>query len=274
MATTGSLLASRYQLPKIATLEVEPLSSWQPSASMILTCFLMLVAGLAMAAQRGLLARLYGATYTDLAAAGTAKAERQRLAFVYHHVAAVLFVALIIGSWALWQRLSLGLAATDLTSQMPWGAWVAFYIYFVGLSAGAFLLSSLVYVFGMMQFERIGRMALLSAIVSDRLRTIREQLGATYGVRVSYSGVGPGALHVSAGLDPARAAEAARAVMAALALREAYARRGVATGEPRAAAPRGRRAAARRRAPARRCSRFRSARRVHRGRASRRDAHG
>lgn len=79
---------------------------------------------------------------------------------------AVLFVALIVGSWALWQRLSLGLAATDLTSQMPWGAWVAFYIYFVGLSAGAFLLSSLVYVFGMMQFERIGRMALLSAIVS------------------------------------------------------------------------------------------------------------
>lgn len=77
-----------------------------------------------------------------------------------------LFLLLIPGSWALWQRVSVGLAATDLTSQMPWGAWVAFYIYFVGLSAGAFLLSSLVYVFGMMQFERIGRMALLSAIVS------------------------------------------------------------------------------------------------------------
>lgn len=79
---------------------------------------------------------------------------------------AVLLVAMIIGSWAVWQRLTVGLAATDLTSQMPWGAWVAFYIYFVGLSAGAFLLSSLVYVFGMQQFERIGRMALLSAIVS------------------------------------------------------------------------------------------------------------
>lgn len=77
-----------------------------------------------------------------------------------------LFIALIFGSWAFWQRVNLGLAATDLTSQMPWGAWVAFYIYFVGLSAGAFLLSSLVYVFGMTQFERIGRMALLSAIVS------------------------------------------------------------------------------------------------------------
>lgn len=77
-----------------------------------------------------------------------------------------LFLAIIVGSWAVWERVTIGLAATDLTSQMPWGAWVAFYIYFVGLSAGAFLLSSLVYVFGMHQFERIGRMALLSAIVS------------------------------------------------------------------------------------------------------------
>ena len=78
---------------------------------------------------------------------------------------AFLFIAVILGSWAFWQRIDLGLAATDLTSQMPWGAWIALYIFFVGLSAGAFLLSSLVYVFGMQQFERIGRMALLSAIV-------------------------------------------------------------------------------------------------------------
>lgn len=78
----------------------------------------------------------------------------------------VLILALLVGSWGVWQRLVHGLAMTDLTSQMPWGAWVAFYIFFVGLSAGAFLLSSLVYVFGMYQFERIGRAALLSAVVS------------------------------------------------------------------------------------------------------------
>lgn len=79
---------------------------------------------------------------------------------------ALLVVVLAVGSWALYQRVFNGLAVTDLTSQMPWGAWVAFYIYFVGLSAGAFLLSSLVYVFGMYQFEAIGRAALLSAVVS------------------------------------------------------------------------------------------------------------
>lgn len=79
---------------------------------------------------------------------------------------AALGAILLLSAWPVWLRLSRGLEVTDMTSQMPWGAWVAFYIFFVGLSAGAFLLSSLVYVFGMHQFERIGRAALLSAIVS------------------------------------------------------------------------------------------------------------
>ncbi|OKL54381.1 hypothetical protein BSZ39_04285 [Bowdeniella nasicola] len=77
-----------------------------------------------------------------------------------------LGICLLAGAYPMYQRLTQGLHMTDLTSHMPWGAWVAFYIYFVGLSAGAFLLSSLVYVFGMYQFERIGRAALTSAIVS------------------------------------------------------------------------------------------------------------
>ena len=79
---------------------------------------------------------------------------------------AVLGVLMLAGAIAVYFRLTRGLAITDLSSTTPWGAWVAFYIFFVGLSAGAFLLSSLVYVFGMYQFERIGRAALLSAILS------------------------------------------------------------------------------------------------------------
>lgn len=78
----------------------------------------------------------------------------------------VLGVVVLAGLWAFAQRLAGGLRVTHLTSVTPWGAWVAFYIYFVGLSAGAFLLSSLVYVFGLERFERIGRAALLMAIVS------------------------------------------------------------------------------------------------------------
>lgn len=78
------------------------------------------------------------------------------------------FLGLLIlaGGIAFFLRMTQGLAVTNLSSTTPWGAWVAFYIFFVGLSAGAFLLSSLVYVFGMYQFERIGRAALLSAIIS------------------------------------------------------------------------------------------------------------
>ncbi|NMM22192.1 MAG: polysulfide reductase NrfD [Phycicoccus sp.] len=79
---------------------------------------------------------------------------------------AVLCLLMLAGGIAFYFRMTEGLAVTNLTSTTPWGAWVAFYIFFVGLSAGAFLLSSLVYVFGMYQFERIGRAALLSAIVS------------------------------------------------------------------------------------------------------------
>lgn len=58
-----------------------------------------------------------------------------------------------------------GMSSTNLSNQVPWGGWVAFYIYFIGLSAGSFLLSTLIYGFGMDKFEKIGRSALLSAIV-------------------------------------------------------------------------------------------------------------
>lgn len=79
----------------------------------------------------------------------------------------LLLVALMMaGGVAILHRTVNGLAATNLTSTTPWGAWIALYIYFVGLSAGAFLLSSLIYVFGMTRFERVGRMALLTALVA------------------------------------------------------------------------------------------------------------
>jgi len=61
-------------------------------------------------------------------------------------------------------RLAVGIKITALTGYVTWGMWVAFYIYFIGLSAGSFLLSTLVYVFGMHQYEKIGRLALVSAI--------------------------------------------------------------------------------------------------------------
>src|SRR5690625_4803003 len=57
------------------------------------------------------------------------------------------------------------LPISNLSSFTPWVAWIAFYIFFVGLSAGSFLLSTMIFVFGMEQYERVGKMALFTAIV-------------------------------------------------------------------------------------------------------------
>lgn len=79
---------------------------------------------------------------------------------------ASLIMMMIMGAVAVFYRITEGLASTHLTSLMPWGAWVAFYIFFVGLSAGSFLLSTLIVVFGMDRFEVVGRAALFTAIIS------------------------------------------------------------------------------------------------------------
>lgn len=76
-----------------------------------------------------------------------------------------LFIAFAAGGYFIIERFFTGLAATNLSSITPWGAWIAFYIFFVGLSAGSFLLSTLIYVFGMEEYERIGKAALFTAIV-------------------------------------------------------------------------------------------------------------
>jgi len=72
----------------------------------------------------------------------------------------------VIGIASLVYRLVEGMKITAMTSSVPWGMWVAFYIYFIGLSAGSFLFSTLIYVFGQKDIEKAGRLALVSAIVA------------------------------------------------------------------------------------------------------------
>lgn len=76
---------------------------------------------------------------------------------------AVLFAAGLVG-W--YDRLANGHLNANYGSVVTWGLWVAAYIYFIGLSAGSFLISSLVYVFNMKRFERIGRLAVFTAVVT------------------------------------------------------------------------------------------------------------
>lgn len=78
----------------------------------------------------------------------------------------IALVGFVVGSIGLWDRLTTGHANAAYGSYVPWGLWVAEYIYFIGLSAGAFLLSTLVYVFNIRRLEKIGKLALLTALIT------------------------------------------------------------------------------------------------------------
>jgi molybdopterin-containing oxidoreductase family membrane subunit len=71
-----------------------------------------------------------------------------------------------LAAHGIYQRMFHGHHAAAYGSYVVWGLWVSAYIYYIGLSAGSFLLSSLIYVFGFKQLQRIGKLSLFVAIVS------------------------------------------------------------------------------------------------------------
>jgi len=77
-----------------------------------------------------------------------------------------LIVLLSLGLIGLYERLNYGHRLAGYGSYAAWGLWVASYIYFIGLSAGAFLLSSLIYVFNVKKVEKIGKLSLYTALVT------------------------------------------------------------------------------------------------------------
>lgn len=88
-------------------------------------------------------------------------AAKQPLASAWVRLFLVALTA--VGIPALIYRLYAGLNVTALGSVVPWGVWVAFYIYFIGLSAGSFLLSTLIFVFKNEKLEPVGRLAVVQA---------------------------------------------------------------------------------------------------------------
>ncbi len=77
---------------------------------------------------------------------------------------AIAFFA--IGLVGIYDRLVNGHIHANYGSYIPWGLWVAAYIYMIGLSAGAFVMSSLVYVFKVEKFKKIGKLSLLVALAT------------------------------------------------------------------------------------------------------------
>lgn len=78
----------------------------------------------------------------------------------------VWIVLLAFGIWGVIMRFTHGHEMANYGSYVPWGLWVSSYIYFIGLSAGAFLLSCLIYVLGIKKLKPIGRLALFAAAIT------------------------------------------------------------------------------------------------------------
>lgn len=82
---------------------------------------------------------------------------------------AILIVIGLLFLWGIWgviQRFTQGHALANYGSYVPWGLWVSGYIYFVGLSAGAFYLSSMVYLFKIEKLRPIARPALFISVIT------------------------------------------------------------------------------------------------------------
>lgn len=75
-------------------------------------------------------------------------------------------IGFIIGLVAVGYRLIEGEKYVQYNNLVPWGLWVAVYIYFIGLSAGSFLFSTIVYVFNVKRFASIGKLALFTALAT------------------------------------------------------------------------------------------------------------
>lgn len=75
-------------------------------------------------------------------------------------------LGLIIGSWGMGSRLIFGHASVSYGSYVPWGLWVVFYLLFVGLTAGAFLITIMTYMFRVERLKTVGRLSAFTVVVA------------------------------------------------------------------------------------------------------------
>lgn len=77
----------------------------------------------------------------------------------------VAIAGLVAGSYGMFDRLVHGLNPVAFGSYVPWGLWVAFYLFFLGLSAGAFLVTILTYLLNIKPFKGIGPLSAFMVLV-------------------------------------------------------------------------------------------------------------
>jgi molybdopterin-containing oxidoreductase family membrane subunit len=72
----------------------------------------------------------------------------------------------IFGTPGIIDRFTYGHQHTAYGSYIPWGLWISSYIWLIGLSAGALMISVMTYVFGIEEVKKVGKMAFLVAIAT------------------------------------------------------------------------------------------------------------
>lgn len=75
-------------------------------------------------------------------------------------------LALLFGLWGFYDRFVNGHENAAYGSFVVWGLWVAMYLFFVGIAAGAFMLATLDYLFEIPLFKGTGKVALWGAFIT------------------------------------------------------------------------------------------------------------
>lgn len=75
-------------------------------------------------------------------------------------------IGLIVGMIGVADRFMNGHLHAGYGSYVPWGLWVVFYLFFVGLTAGAFLITIMTYVLGIKKLQSVGPLSAFTVLVA------------------------------------------------------------------------------------------------------------
>lgn len=105
--------------------------------------------------------------------------EKLRLSPGFIAWLAFISLCLLIGLAAAFEVFTKGLVLTNLTDKIPWGLWITIDLSAIGLGAGAFTLSAIVYLFGIKRFKPIIRLAVFVGFIgySSALLTLVADIG-------------------------------------------------------------------------------------------------
>jgi Ni/Fe-hydrogenase subunit HybB-like protein len=84
----------------------------------------------------------------------------------FRYIVLLAVAGLIIGTWGMGARLLYGHQYMDYGSFVPWGLWVAFDLFFLGLTAGAYIVTILVYGFRVKLFAALGPLSVFALLVT------------------------------------------------------------------------------------------------------------